>query len=210
LEEITARLKFLPKNRGDGAVTLGKLKEWTNALNNIPKHDPRWSQLRKRNSYAAAPENPRRETDTYRIACGFKETGSEQWCPGNLGRLLRFADGGPLKVIDHAAEDIARLTGDRKPRDDGDLYGNWYVSHPELLSPTDDGAHKIVRSKRVDRHGQRVGRRPLPEAIRTPPHPRLYKPKQIVGRLPVTPTVIICPVCNRRNYVPEPETPQAP
>jgi hypothetical protein len=131
-----------------------------------------------------------------RIICGYPG------CPGCLGYTHL---GGPTV----SAGVYAPVVNEGRPS------SPWIAQHPDGYYLDAAGHYRVSkkpRGWRAGKDGRRVGRRPLPPALREVeafPLPEQLKAqgRHSVGQLPYLPAVIRCPVCDRPNSVPMPPGP---
>ncbi len=149
-----------------------------------------------------------RNDGSYRLLCG-----SPRNCRGELGWTGRPESGTVFEdrlglvnwSIDHIAA-FKRAMGERY-----DLADCWVVTHPFGFYQDEDGHYRLIKngywpekgSKRRSLHAGPVGRRPIPPALRE----AFSDPREsydIIGRFPVLPTIIVCPVCDHPNEIDSP------
>jgi len=207
MDELRARLKYLPRNAANGK--LDAAMAWAKYGGEDRYGAPREALTRwqRSNSTSAAVERSHMDGDAYKAVCGYQEPHSGKLCSGQLGFLLQYQAGRPQVTEADAGENVPMLTGEQPPR-----RGDWYIYHLEALEPAADGGYQIVRTKRRGVRGHKLGRRPLPDVFNGLSDPRRIDPARrdikrgIVGRLPVVPAVIVCPICNRRNRIDRPDS----
>jgi len=208
MDDLRARLKYLPRNAANSKLdaSIAWAKGGEDRYGAPPEAVDRW---KRSNSTSTAIGRSSMDGDAYKAVCGYQEPHTSQLCSGQLGFVLQYQAHGrrPQVTEADAGLNVPKLTGEQPPE-----RGDWYVYHLEALEPAGGDAYQVVRTKRRGNRGHKVGRRPMPDAFNGFTDPRRIDPTRrdikrgVIGRLPVIPTVILCPICNRRNRIDHPNT----